>query len=318
VGEQIRNTVSDASRGDLSHRISMTSDRSLDEIGGDINDFLAHLNDDFGNMQAHAFELVNSAKSLTANTNNIEHRAADSSKRCIQMSEHSDSVNELMSRAAATTEQICKSITAISNNTSKADSVAKEAVALTRQTNEIIQQLSTSSAGIGSVLKIISNIAEQTNLLALNATIEAARAGDAGKGFAVVANEVKELAKQTANATGEIATRIDSIQSDSGNAVDAISNIDKIVNEISDYQTSVASALHQQSSSAQEMSSTVQRTAEKSRSIHQHMVELVDISKQSLDAAQHSQQTCSEVVSGANSLDRLLDQYQLMNAKKAA
>ena len=62
---------------------------------------------------------------------------------------------------------------------------------------------------IGKVIEVIQDIAEQTNLLALNATIEAARAGDAGKGFAVVATEVKELAKQTANATIDIRKRIE-------------------------------------------------------------------------------------------------------------
>ena len=63
------------------------------------------------------------------------------------------------------------------------------------------------------MIRLISDIADQTNLLALNATIEAARAGEAGKGFAVVASEVKELAGQTAKATGEIGQQIDAIRS---------------------------------------------------------------------------------------------------------
>ncbi|WP_275586068.1 methyl-accepting chemotaxis protein, partial [Stenotrophomonas maltophilia] len=72
---------------------------------------------------------------------------------------------------------------------------------------------------------MISSIAAQTNLLALNATIEAARAGEAGRGFAVVATEVKELASQTARATGEIAAQIGQIQGATGQAVGAIDTI---------------------------------------------------------------------------------------------
>ena len=72
---------------------------------------------------------------------------------------------------------------------------------------------------ISKVTEVITEISEQTNLLALNATIEAARAGEAGKGFAVVANEIKELAKQTAEATKEIKTKIEGIQTSTSDIV---------------------------------------------------------------------------------------------------
>jgi len=78
------------------------------------------------------------------------------------------------------------------------------AVASVHATAEEIESLDKASGQIHSIIESIQNIADQTNLLALNATIEAARAGDAGKGFAVVANEIKELAKQTADSTDEI------------------------------------------------------------------------------------------------------------------
>jgi methyl-accepting chemotaxis protein len=80
-------------------------------------------------------------------------------------------------------------------------------------------------------------------LLALNATIEAARAGDAGKGFAVVANEVKDLAQATAQATEEIAGRIDAIQNDTSEAVAAISEINAVVSQISEYQNIIAATV---------------------------------------------------------------------------
>ena len=85
-----------------------------------------------------------------------------------------------------------------------------------------IQELFEMAKKVGDVVNLITDIAEQTNLLALNATIEAARAGDAVRGFAVVASEVKGLAEQTAKATEEIASQIQSMQSATENSVSAI------------------------------------------------------------------------------------------------
>ncbi|WP_311774237.1 MULTISPECIES: methyl-accepting chemotaxis protein [unclassified Nostoc] len=109
-------------------------------------------------------------------------------------------------------------------------------------------------------------IAGQTNLLALNATIEAARAGDAGRGFAVVANEVKELAKQTANATEDISQRIEAIQTDTTSAVQAITQITDIINQINDFQSTIASAIEEQTTTTNEISRNIIAEAAKGTS----------------------------------------------------
>ena len=107
------------------------------------------------------------------------------------------------------------------------------------------------------MVKVITSIAEQTNLLALNATIEAARAGETGKGFAVVASEVKELAHETAKATEDISRRVEMIQSDTINAVSAISQISQIIARINDFQLSIATAVEEQSANTTEMNRCV-------------------------------------------------------------
>jgi methyl-accepting chemotaxis protein len=163
---------------------------------------------------------------------------------------------------AAASEELSDSIREIARNANDGAQVAAHAVTVVATTNETVSKLGQSSAEIGNVIKVITSIAEQTNLLALNATIEAARAGESGKGFAVVAGEVKELAQETARATEDIAARVQAIQSDTDSAVTAIDEISTIIDRISSYQTSIASAVDEQTATTGEMSRNVSAAAD--------------------------------------------------------
>jgi len=158
---------------------------------------------------------------------------------------------------ASGTEEMTASIREIAKNAQDAAGVAASAVQVADQTNATVAKLGESSAQIGDVIKSITSIAEQTNLLALNATIEAARAGEAGKGFAVVANEVKDLAQETANATEDISHRVEQIQIDTEAAVSAISEISAIIARINDTQSTIASAVEEQTATTNEMGRNV-------------------------------------------------------------
>jgi hypothetical protein len=127
---------------------------------------------------------------------------------------------------------------------------------------------------IGNVIKVISSIAQQTNLLALNATIEAARAGEAGKGFAVVANEVKELASQTGKATQEITKKIETIQSDSKNAVDAIAEISGAIEKINGYTGNIAASVEEQAATTNEVTRIISESAEGVKQISENIVQV--------------------------------------------
>ncbi len=124
------------------------------------------------------------------------------------------------------------------------------------------------------MVKLITSIAAQTNPLALNATIEAARAGSAGRGFAVVANEVKELASETAEATTRIGAMIETIQADLARSVEAITAIAELIRSIGAQQTHVASAIEQQESTAQEITTSVSAVAEVARTTTETVAQL--------------------------------------------
>lgn len=134
--------------------------------------------------------------------------------------------------------------------TDDAARVADEAVSRARTMAGEVDSLSQASAAIGDVIKIISAIARQTNLLALNATIEAARAGAVGKGFAVVAGEVKELARETAEATDRVADQIRAIQTNTGSVATGIHATGEIIGRMDEVQTRIAQVLERQAAMA--------------------------------------------------------------------
>jgi methyl-accepting chemotaxis protein len=248
--------------GDLTRTTGV--DRA-DEVG----EVAAALDAAQGSLRAVLTEVVSSAdavaassEELSASSSQISASAQETSAQSGVVAGAAEEVSRNVQTVAAGAEQMGASIREIAANAAQASEVAARAVTAVETTTATVTKLGDSSAEIGNVVKVITSIAEQTNLLALNATIEAARAGEAGKGFAVVANEVKELAQETAKATEDIARRVEAIQADTGAAVAAIGEISGIVAQISDRQTTIASAVEEQTATTQEMSRSVAEAAQ--------------------------------------------------------
>ena len=204
-----------------------------------------------------AGSLSGASEELSATSLQVAGAAQDASSRTTVASAAVQEISDNVRSVAAGAEQMTASIREIAENASQAAHVAAEAVNAAGEANSQVNRLGESSVEIGNVIKVITSIAEQTNLLALNATIEAARAGAAGKGFAVVAAEVKELAGETARATEDISRRIEAIQTDTEGAVEVIGRITAVIERISDYQTTIASAVEEQTATTNEMSQSV-------------------------------------------------------------
>jgi methyl-accepting chemotaxis protein len=202
-----------------------------------------------------------SSEELSASSAQIAASAQETSSQSGVVAGAAEDVSRSVATVAAGAEQMGASIREIASNAAEASEVAARAVDAAATTTETVAKLGESSAEIGNVVKVITSIAEQTNLLALNATIEAARAGEAGKGFAVVANEVKELAQETARATEDISRRVAAIQSDTEGAVDAIGQISQVIGQINDFQTTIASAVEEQTATTNEMNRNVTEAA---------------------------------------------------------
>ncbi|MCR9241558.1 MAG: methyl-accepting chemotaxis protein [Rhodobiaceae bacterium] len=172
---------------------------------------------------------------------------------------------------ASAAEEMSNSIAEVAQNITTTTQITQKAVEDADRTTQSVNGLEDAATRIGDVVSLINDIAEQTNLLALNATIEAARAGEAGKGFAVVASEVKELAMQTAKATGEIGEQISAIQAVTKDSVSAIGDISQTIRDIDEYTATVAAAIAEQRNATQEISGSVQQAALGTQEIAQAM-----------------------------------------------
>ncbi len=303
--------------GDLTVQAEPKSDDELGDLVHTMNELGGHLRTAMRGIGEGATTLAAAAEELTAVSQQMSSNAEETSAQANAVSAAGEQVSNSVQTVAAGSEEMAASIREIAKNSSDAVIIAAEAVKTTEATNATVSQLGTSSAEIGQVIKVITSIAQQTNLLALNATIEAARAGEAGKGFAVVANEVKELAKGTARATEDISAKIEAIQADAKNAVDAIAQIRAIIHKISDYQHSIAGAVEEQSATTSEMSRNVAEAAKGSSEIAQNIAGVAQAAASTSAGANQTESSASELARLSADLHRLVGQFHLEEAPPA-
>ena len=249
---------------------SMFVDAS-DRDGAAYREFWANLN--AGKYQAGEFKRIgkggreiwiqasyNPILDLNGKPFKVVKYAADTTAQVIAR-KRAESVRGMMETVAAGAEELNASVREISETMTKSRQTASEAVSRVDAADQQAQRLSAASESMGGIVELIGNITGQINLLALNATIESARAGEAGRGFAVVASEVKNLANQAKQATDKIGQEIGNLNGISADVVNALTAIKQSIQEVSEYVTSTAAAVEEQSTVTSEMSTSMQRAA---------------------------------------------------------
>ncbi|UPG88967.1 methyl-accepting chemotaxis protein [Luteibacter aegosomaticola] len=292
---------------DLNQRNQTAIMRLLDEMGtlaeGDLT-IKATVTEDITGAIADAMnsavdEMRNLVTTINETAVRVSAAAQETQATAMHLADAAEQQAQQITSATSAINQIATSMDTVSRDSAESADVAQRSVQIAshgaevvretiqgmdsirdqiQETSKRIKRLGESSQEIGSIVELINDIAEQTNILALNAAIQAASAGEAGRGFAVVADEVQRLAERSASATKRIETLVQTIQSDTNEAVSsmeqttaevvagarlaedagtALGDIERVSNDLSALIQNISAAARQQSAAATDTSATM-------------------------------------------------------------
>ncbi|MFC7533520.1 methyl-accepting chemotaxis protein [Actinoplanes sp. GCM10030250] len=307
----VKNVCDALAKGDLTQATGLTSRDETGMMGQSLDSAMASLRETVATIDRSAASLAGASEEMTSTAVQIASSAQEASQQSLAVSSAAEEISRSVDTVSSGSEEMGASIREISQNASEAAQVAAEAVGLAAITTSTMSKLGESSAEIGNVIKVITSIAEQTNLLALNATIEAARAGEMGKGFAVVASEVKDLAQETARATEDISRRVEAIQSDTEGAVVAIEKISEVIARISDFQTTIASAVEEQTATTAEMNRSVSEAATGTNEISRSITGVAQATQNTSQGVAETQQAIAELARMSTDLSGLVSSFRV-------
>jgi methyl-accepting chemotaxis protein len=280
--------------------------RALATVTGSLRRLLREITGGVHTLASSSTELSMISNQSSAGVKAMSDKAATVAAAAEEMSANSVSVAAGMEQAttnlttvASATEEMTSTIGEIASNSERARSITGEATHQAQRVTGLMEELSAAAQAIGKVTETITTISDQTKLLALNATIEAARAGAAGKGFAVVAHEIKELARQTADATEDIKGKVGAIQSSTAGTLTDLARISQVIHQVSEIVNTIATAIEEQSAVTKDIARNVGEAATGVKDGNQRVAQIASVSQSVAKDIATVNHAAGEIASGS-------------------
>lgn len=309
---------------EFSSRISTENQK----LSGEISNIRNQVTEATGKMEGIArdaqevsesvFTIASAAEEASINVNTMASSAEEMSSNVNGVNNNLTQVQDSLSRVAGSMNQINHSLEEVRSRCKTANQQSQQAGENARNAAQVMEKLALSAQEIGDVVELINNIAEQTNMLALNASIEAAGAGDAGKGFAVVANEVKDLARQTGQATDLIYQKIREIQENTENANQATQGISTSVGQINVSNQEITHSVDEQAVSIQAISDSMKQVSEATEEVTRNAGELQFAAAEVARAAVETASGATEIAASSSQVAQAAEQMSQKSAEALA
>ncbi|MFO1501785.1 MAG: bacteriohemerythrin [Verrucomicrobiota bacterium] len=304
----------------------------LRSVLGEVSESVRTLSEASADMSTISGHTAGGVRATSEKAGTVASAAEEMSTNSTSVAAGMDQAASSLTSVAAATEEMTSTIGEIATHSERARSMTADASQRAQNVAGRMDELTRAALAIGEVTESITTISDQTWLLALNATIEAARAGASGKGFAVVAHEIKELARQTAEATDDIKSKVDSIQSSTNATSQDFRSIKLVITEVSEIVNTIATAIEEQTSVTKDISRNVsqaasgvqdanQRVAQISTSSHSVAQEISAVNQAAGDIASGSEQVltrASELSELAKTLEGLVQRFKLRGQDSAS
>jgi methyl-accepting chemotaxis protein len=313
--------------GDLTVRLPAGGSDEVGDLARRFNEFMEKLHSMIRDivkgvqtLSSSFTELSAISQQMSASAEQTSTKSSTVSSAAEEMSANMNSVTAAMEQSSTNTnmvssaaEEMTATIGEIARNAEKARAISDEAVHQSKGAGHQMAELGNAAQAIGKVTETITEISEQTNLLALNATIEAARAGEAGKGFAVVANEIKELAKQTAEATLDIRQQIEGMQNATDTTVLSIEKIGQVITNINEIVATIATAVEEQSVSTKEIADNIAQVSSGIQEVNENVAQSSKVAADITGDIAEVNQAAGEIASSSSQVRLSADELSTLS-----